>query len=202
MARILVDPAPLLQIIKEHEGGLVDDPDDPGGITNHGMSLREAQRVGDSDGNGRLDFDIDGDGDVDRYDIIALPLEVAQQHFIRHYLVKPRLDELPMEIVPFMFDAAIHSGPSVATRHLQRVINLAEFGPIREDGICGDTTIRKAHLAQDGMGSFLVNALVEERLAFFQRLVQANPAYRKYVVSRNGGRGGWVKRVERFRVPV
>src|SRR5687768_16343556 len=50
------------------EGGFVDDPSDPGGPTNEGVSLRAVVGL-DDDGDGNLDFDLDKDGDVDIADI-------------------------------------------------------------------------------------------------------------------------------------
>jgi len=41
------------------EGGFVNHPDDPGGATNRGVSLRAVQ-FRDKDGDGELDFDLDG----------------------------------------------------------------------------------------------------------------------------------------------
>jgi lysozyme family protein len=43
--------------IVAREGGFVDDPDDPGGATKHGVTIHTMRRLG---------LDLDGDGDVDR----------------------------------------------------------------------------------------------------------------------------------------
>ena len=53
------------------EGGFVDDPADPGGTTNYGVSLRFLKSQGLEAG------DIDGDGDIDADDIRALTPERA-----------------------------------------------------------------------------------------------------------------------------
>ena len=42
--------------IVAREGGFVDDPDDPGGATNHGVTIHSLRRLG---------IDITGDGRVD-----------------------------------------------------------------------------------------------------------------------------------------
>lgn len=47
------------------EGGYVDDPNDAGGATNWGISLRFVKQSG-------VDLDIDGDGDIDAEDMKAL----------------------------------------------------------------------------------------------------------------------------------
>ena len=42
--------------IVAREGGFVDDPDDPGGATNHGVTIGTMRGLGlDLDGNGRVD---------------------------------------------------------------------------------------------------------------------------------------------------
>ena len=52
------------------EGGYVDDPDDPGGATRFGISLRLLKKMG------KLG-DIDGDGDIDADDIRRLSSDSA-----------------------------------------------------------------------------------------------------------------------------
>src|SRR3972149_6708748 len=51
--------------VLEHEGLLSNDPRDPGGITNFGISLRWLKSIGTILG------DIDKDGDVDAHDVAA-----------------------------------------------------------------------------------------------------------------------------------
>ena len=60
----------------DFEGGLSDNPNDSGGITNHGVSLAFAS----STGNRKL-FDKDRDGDIDRNDIKLLTTEDAIEAF-------------------------------------------------------------------------------------------------------------------------
>lgn len=51
------------QIAREivmREGGFVNDPDDPGGATQHGVTVGTLRRLG---------LDLDGDGDVDAQDV-------------------------------------------------------------------------------------------------------------------------------------
>lgn len=57
------------------EGGYCNDPDDPGGATNYGISLRWLKSLGLNQG------DIDRDGDIDASDIRALSKEQAAALF-------------------------------------------------------------------------------------------------------------------------
>jgi len=59
-----------IPIVLRHEGGLVDNPNDPGGITNHGVSLRWLKSKG-------LAGDLNHDGDVDAADIKIMTVEQA-----------------------------------------------------------------------------------------------------------------------------
>ena len=49
--------------IVRREGGYVNDPDDPGGATNHGVTIHTMRRLG---------LDLTGDGKVDVADVKAL----------------------------------------------------------------------------------------------------------------------------------
>ena len=62
------------------EGGFVDHPDDPGGATNFGISLRFLQTLDDIELG-----DIDGDGDVDYQDISQMKSIDAQLLYFEHW---------------------------------------------------------------------------------------------------------------------
>ncbi|MCB1401508.1 MAG: peptidoglycan-binding protein, partial [Rhodobacteraceae bacterium] len=49
--------------IVRREGGFVNDPDDPGGATNHGVTIHTMRRLG---------MDLNGDGIVDTVDVRGL----------------------------------------------------------------------------------------------------------------------------------
>ena len=72
----MTDPTPAFErafrLLLRAEGGYVNDPNDAGGATNHGISLR-AVRLRDVDRDGHLDFDLDRDGDVDRSALDDVP---------------------------------------------------------------------------------------------------------------------------------
>ncbi|MCB1366762.1 MAG: peptidoglycan-binding protein, partial [Rhodobacteraceae bacterium] len=66
--------------IVDREGGYVNDPNDPGGATNYGVTIHTMRRLG---------LDLDGDGDVDAADVRALPRARAVAIFIEHYYQRP-----------------------------------------------------------------------------------------------------------------
>ncbi len=83
------------------EGGFVDDPDDPGGPTNHGVTLATLQRLG---------RDINRDRKIDVADVQALGRETAAQFFVEYYFQKPGIGGLPAALQPSVFDAYVNMG--------------------------------------------------------------------------------------------
>lgn len=171
-------PDGIIAGILRREGGFVNDPDDPGGATNMGITQATL-----SDYLGRrptLD------------DVRRLTEETAREIYERRYYRGPGIDRLPPEIQPFMTDSAVNHGPRSAAKMLQRVLNEAGFGPIAIDGLLGPATRRAAETAQNEMGSWLRAALVEARQEAYRRIIAARPASAKY-------ERGWMARAEEFR---
>jgi len=112
------------------EGGLSDNPDDPGGITNFGISIRFAGSIG---------FDLDEDGDTDEDDIKALNIEGAKLIYFEHFWVKIHGDLLPRGLAHIVFDEAVNQGPRSAIKDLQYAVGATV------DGIFGDQTRMESH---------------------------------------------------------
>ncbi|MDA0962489.1 MAG: peptidoglycan-binding protein, partial [Proteobacteria bacterium] len=81
--------------IVAREGGFVNDPDDPGGATNHGVTIHTMRRLG---------LDLDGDGVVGVADVRALTRAQAIDIFIRHYYERPGIAVLPAVLQASVFD--------------------------------------------------------------------------------------------------
>lgn len=177
----------ILDEVLASEGGFVEDPADPGGATKHGISLRYARGVG---------LDNDHDGDTDRDDILLVTPQQARELYRDDFWTGPGLHRLPGEIQPVMVDWAVNSGPPRAIMAMQRVINLAQIGfDLDADGVIGPKTRRAADHAQAEMGALFNNAIVDERIGFYRRLVARRPASERFL-------RGWLARAERFRVEV
>lgn len=175
--------------IVQREGGFVDDPDDPGGPTNWGVTLRTMQEARE---------DVTGDGVVDVEDVRALTPERAAAIFIARYFNAPRLGLLPEALQPPVFDMQVNAGRT-AVGLLQAWLNGEGFGPLVEDGRVGPRTAGAARQAVDSLGERdAVDGYGAERREWYYRLADRRPSSRKYAMRRDGGKGGWIVRAEEF----
>ncbi|MEX0369335.1 MAG: holin-associated N-acetylmuramidase, partial [Tateyamaria sp.] len=169
------------------EGGYVNDPDDPGGATNFGVTIHTMRRLG---------LDLDGDGDVDAADVRRLTRNQAIDIFVTHYFERPRIAELPNVLHATVFDMYVNAGAN-AIKILQRL--LTEMGhPCVVDGALGPQSIAAARAAHRAAPDHLVDAYGIARRNYYFRIADRRPASRKYARSRAGGKGGWIKRAEEF----
>ncbi|MCF6432925.1 holin-associated N-acetylmuramidase [Leisingera sp. MMG026] len=176
--------------IVAREGGYVNDPDDPGGATNFGVTIHTMRRLG---------LDLDRDGDVDTADVRQLTRAQAVGIFIQHYFHKPRINLLPDALQATVFDMYVNAGGN-AVKILQRL--LAEFQePVTVDGALGPQTAQSAMRAWANAGDYLADAYGIARRNYYFRLADRRPASRKYARTRAGGKGGWIKRAEEFVSP-
>lgn len=175
----------------DHEGGFVDDPDDPGGATNFGITLGALRRVG---------RDLDGDGIVGVADIRRLTRKIAAEILRERYFDAPGIGRLPECLQPTVFDMQVNAGRQ-AIRLLQRL--LCRMGePVAVDGVIGPQTAAAAHRAARRSAKTLSDAYGIERRNYYYRLADRRPRLRKFARRRDGGKGGWIRRAETFISPV
>lgn len=180
----------LAQQIVAREGGFVDDPDDPGGVTNHGVTLGTLSRLG---------LDLTGEGRIDADDIRHLTAQQAVAIYVEHYFTRPGLGALPEVLHPPVFDMYVNAGGN-AVKVLQRLLTDMGF-PCDPDGQIGPQTIRAAQLAYEAAPGHLADAYGIARRNYYYALADARPASRKYARRRDGGKGGWILRAEEFMAP-
>lgn len=89
-----------------HEKGYVNDPKDPGGETNWGISKRTHPTV----------------------DIRKLTREGARKIYKEEFWNRIKADTLPDGVVFQLFDFAVNSGIETAVRYLQRAVGVADDG--------------------------------------------------------------------------
>ena len=176
--------------IVAREGGYVNDPDDPGGATNFGVTIHTMRRLG---------LDLDGDGKITPSDVKRLTRAQARDIFLQHYFHKPRIGELPEPLRATVFDMYVNAGGN-AVRILQRL--LAKMGyELTLDGSLGPQTLGIAGDAMKAAPDHLVDAYGIERRNYYYRLADRRPASRKYARRKDGGKGGWITRAEEFIAP-
>lgn len=172
------------------EGGYVNDPDDPGGATNHGVTIHTMRRLG---------LDLDGDGQVTARDVKKLTRKKAGEIFQEHYFRGPRIDALPEPLQASVYDMYVNSG-SNAVKILQSLLRDMGFD-IARDGVIGPQTIRTCFAAFAEAEAFIVDAYGIARRNYYYAIADRRKASRKYARRRDGGKGGWIKRAEAFMDP-
>jgi len=111
-----------------HEGGYVNDPNDPGGETKWGISKRSYPNL----------------------DIASLTIEDAVEIYLRDFLRPLKFDRLPDGIAFQLFDFAVNSGVKNAIMHIQDALGL------KEDGIIGLQTITKMNQLSESDAIMLI----------------------------------------------
>ncbi len=176
--------------ILAREGGFVNDPSDPGGATNHGVTIHTMRRLG---------LDLDRDGDVDVQDVRLLTRAQAKKIFLEHYYRKPRIDRLPEALQASVYDMYVNAGGN-AVKILQRLLVKMGFR-IAVDGAIGPKTIGACRTAAQVNAFYFVNAYGIARRNYYYSLADRRAASRKYARRRDGGKGGWITRAEEFMDP-
>lgn len=135
------------QLVLKHEGGFVNDPADPGGATNLGITI------------GTLSDHLGRPATV--ADVRAITKFTAGRIYRANYWDRARCDDLPVGLDYAVFDFAVNSGVSRAVRTLQRIIG------VKDDGVIGAKTMT-AIKGKDARS--LIVRLCDERLKFVRGL--------------------------------
>lgn len=169
------------------EGGYVNDPDDPGGATNFGVTIHTMRRLG---------LDLDHDGIITPADVRRLTRDQAVGIFLEHYYKRPLIAELPEPLQATVFDMYVNAGGN-AVKILQRL--LVEMGQsVSVDGALGPQSIQAVRRAYRASPDYFVDAYGIARRNYYFRLADRRVASRKYARTRAGSKGGWIKRAEEF----
>lgn len=164
-----------------HEGGYVDNPKDPGGATNKGIT----QSVYDSYRRSK--------GLMARHVKLIEQSEVEAIYRLRYWnLING--DKLPVGVDYCVMDGAVNSGVSQAGKWLQRAINRQPSNreKIKDDGEIGPTTLDRA---DDYNPVVLIDAICDERLAFMK--VVRHKRTRELLWNTFGP--GWLNRIEGYK---
>ncbi len=172
----------LLELTIQHEGTTcVDDPLDRGGVTMYGITITTL-----SDWRGRT---------VTPDEVCALTRDEANRIYLENYLFRPRINELPIELIPHTFDIGVNSGVNRAVRWIYELLvqngyslQPNENAPLRQE------TIDATHHAIS-QGIPLSKQLFERREQFYHQIVANNETQRRFL-------RGWLNRLETYRDPL
>jgi lysozyme family protein len=103
----------IIPIILELEGGYVNNPSDPGGATNFGISQRSYPSV----------------------NIAQLTEDDAANIYYTDYWLAGKCNAMPFPLCAYYFDACVNQGPSEAALILQKTVGVAQ------DGVVGPATL-------------------------------------------------------------
>jgi lysozyme family protein len=173
--------------IVTREGGYVNDPDDPGGATNYGVTIHTMRRLG---------LDLTNDGQVTEADVRVLTRAHAVSIFVEHYFSAPRIDRLPAPLQSTVFDMYVNAGAN-AVKILQRLLGDMRIS-VTVDGVIGPRTIAATKQAMQAAPDHLVDAYGIARRSYYYDLADRRANSRKYARRRDGGKGGWIIRAEEF----
>lgn len=156
------------------EGGYVENPNDPGGATKYGISLRFLKQQG-------LDIgDVDGDGDIDVADINALTPEATARIMKGEFWDKMGLDDIKPRCAMVVYDTAVNMGPSYARKMAQKALG------VTADGIWGQVTKAALRVCDDKKTAI---AMCHIRRARYHEIVQKNADLGVFLK-------GWLRRVD------
>jgi lysozyme family protein len=121
--------------VLEHEGGYVFHKDDPGGMTNMGVTKKVWEEwVGH---------------EVDEKTMRGLTPEIVGPMYKDKYWDKVKGDDLPSGVDYAVFDAAVNSGPGRAAKWLQGCVGVEQDGGIGPKTLAAVSAINPAELVED-----------------------------------------------------
>ena len=138
------------------EGGYSDDPADPGGETNFGISKAAYPDV----------------------DIADLTQDQAIAIYKADYWHAPRIDQLPDTIAGKVFDMGVNMGPATAVRILQDCLNTWSNPKLVIDGRIGPHTIDAA--TKEAVGDWLLNDYRKAVADHYMAIIRNTPSLARF----------------------
>lgn len=149
------------------EGGFVNDPNDAGGATKYGVSLRTY----------RLYYP-----EADISTIQNLSVGQAKEFYKKYFWQANRYDEIKNpDMAIKIFDACINMGPRQAHLCLQRALNCVGF-KLQEDGNLGPATLAALNRTECPEWNFAILCSYRSELAGYYRLLaEIKPTNKRFL---------------------
>lgn len=181
----LIDPTAAINYVLGNEGLLVDNPQDPGGITFAGISLRFLKSLTAEELKECEIFDLEITADT----ILHLDIEKARLIYLKIWWERCNLDGIFRQtIASFIFDMCINHGISPAIKMVQRACwaVVKDRNTIKDDGVLGPKTLS----AINQCGFYLLPVLRSERASFYRMLAEKDANFNVFL-------NGWLNRAYR-----
>lgn len=168
-----------MKTVFEHEGLFSDNPADPGGATNYGISLRFLKSYG---------IDINDDGQINLQDIKALDKPKASAIYKQYWWDRYRYGQIEwLPLATKILDMSVNMGAGQAHKLLQRALSAMGY-PLVDDGLLGAKSWNaiKSAIASK-MCAALLSELKEQQRWFYIDLVCDKPTLAVFLK-------GWLRR--------
>lgn len=167
------------RLLLDDEGhGYSDHPNDPGGPTNRGISLRFLRDEG---------IDIDGDDDVDADDVRAITDEIAKKIALERFWNRYRCNEFNDQRIANKFFNHVFNTPLLAITALQRACASCDIRGLPVDGKMGPATVAYVNACSPVA---LLAAFRSEMAGAYRVLAARRPASMEFL-------NGWLARAYR-----
>lgn len=187
-----------IQIILKHEGKLVNDKHDRGGITNYGVSLRYVEGLMKSGTVAISEFDFNRDGKVDGLDIADMNLDEAKAIYKKKWWNLYGYGKInDQKIATKVFDLAVNMGNKKAVKIIQESCNMLAYSDnkrfknvknnIKIDGILGKETVNFINSLDEGYEKKLIAKIRVNAANYYKYLAKKHPTYKKFLK-------GWLNR--------
>lgn len=160
----------IIKDVIQREGGFVNDPDDAGGATKYGITIKT------------LSDWMCEPATVD--DVKNLTEQVAEAIYQELYIDKPKINLIQNDgLRACIFDTGVNLGTGTAIKLLQQAVGT------KPDGILGAVTlgVLKAFNPKE-----LIDRYLNARQAYYNNIVARNPSQEKFAA-------GWKNRIDELR---
>lgn len=165
------------QLINDEGSRYTNYPEDPGGPTKYGITLKTAQRH---------NLDLNKDGVVDAEDVKLITKEIAEVLYKADYWL-PIYDEInSTRVASKLFNEGVNENIVHATKQLQQaLVNLGN--KITVDGHFGPVTLGALNSTDEAMTMVQFKSQIKKH---YEAIIAANPKEEMF-------RNGWMARADR-----
>ena len=167
-----------LVTVLKFEGGYSNDPSDPGGETNYGITKKVAVAAGYQG------------------DMKSIPMDAVKQIYKHSYwdaLYLDNISSVSQDLAKLLFDTAVNTGNGRAAKWLQIALNAenkaAAYADIVADGTIGQKTLTALATLDANAVSMVIMMVEAQRVVHYTTLASTDPKFRKYI-------NGWLGRTK------